>query len=305
MNSPAFAFKVFHRISSIPSRLEDIPWVILAGASATGGVAMRLQRSTWQGRTAGLVLAAMAALIGGACDLTSSLQPSRTPGELSSNRGQPPSDTLQTSPTPYRVSGQVTDEAGRPIVDAVVEVDHGRFWAPMGCSACFVATRTNGHGEYTLEVEPLQNALAHPYVYAFSDGYETTVQWVPAEGPLRVQNLELRRARPIRSGESTSASVGPESSLCTDLEDWWLLDYRCEVVQVESAAGTLVVDVRAADGSGPAQLFSETSGSYTGVVTRPSPTVLSIPAGGGTYRIFVGIPEGAPTTLFEVATSLR
>jgi len=47
---------------------------------------MRLQRSTWQGRTAGLVLAAVTALIAGACDVTSSLQPSGTPVGI----GSPP-----------------------------------------------------------------------------------------------------------------------------------------------------------------------------------------------------------------------
>jgi hypothetical protein len=216
----------------------------------------------------------------------------------------------------------VTDEAGAPIAGALVEVDHGKVaqssttsHCPGGGAFCWVATRTNERGEYAVEVEAgllrntpaigYQYAPGIGYIYSYASGYETNVQWVPAGGPLLVHDLQLRAERPIRPGESTSVSVGPTSMLCTDLEDLWLLGNRCEVIQVESAAGTLIVDARTAGGAPAPLLFWATSGNYAGLITRPGPSTVSIPVRGGTYRLFVGVPEGSPTERFDVVTSLR
>jgi formylmethanofuran dehydrogenase subunit D len=118
-------------------------------------------------------------------------------------------------------------------------------------------------------------------------------------------DLQLRAVHAIRAGESTSVSVSSASSLCTDLEDLYGLGSRCEVIQIESAAGRLVVDVRTSDGSITPRIFWATSGNYAGRITRPGPSIVSIPVGGGSYRIFIGTPEGSPTALFEVVTSLQ
>ena len=240
---------------------------------------------------------------------------SPTPSPAPADPSSPP-----LSSTRYRLSGLVIDEAGSPIAGAVVEVDHGAVQGGSPTSQCvgafcWLSTRTNASGEYSMEVEagPLaaSGAIGHQYapgigyIYSFAPGYETNVQWVPPGGPLLVQNLQLRPERPIRPGESTSVSVGPTSMLCTDLEDWWLLGNRCEVIQVESSAGTLIVDVRAASDAAVPLLFWATSGNYAGRITRPSPSTVSIPVSGGTYRIFVGLPEGTPTERFDVVTSLR
>ena len=73
----------------------------------------------------------------------------------------------------------------------------------------------------------------------------------------------------------------------------------------ESSAGTLVVDVRGAGGSIAPLLAGATSGNYAGQITRPGPSTVSIPVSGGTYRIFIGVPEGTPAQRVDVTTSVR
>lgn len=284
-------------------------------------------RSWWR-RGAVPALAIMAISLMSACDSQPPMSPSPPPGGPGSVAGPSPapSPTDSSSPPPsstrYHLSGRVTDEAGSPIAGAVVEVDHGKATAssttshcPSFGAFCWLSTRTNASGEYSMEVEAgrlaTSGAIGHQYapgigyLYSFAPGYETNVQWVPPGGPLLVQNLQLRPERPIRPGESTSVSVGPTSMLCTDLEDLWRLGDRCEVVQVESSAGTLIVDVRAVGGSIAPLVFWATTGNYAGLITRPGPSTVSIPVRGGTYRILVGIPEGTPTQPFDVVTSLH
>jgi hypothetical protein len=212
-------------------------------------------------------------------------------------------------------------DAGVPIADAVVEVDHGRAPASASTSTCpsiavfcWVATQTNSNGEYTLEFEAADEArsgvrpsLTAGYVYSFADGYETNIQWVPRGSPTPVQDLPLRRIRPIRPGEATSVSVEPTSSLCADLEDTWVLEYRCEVIHVEASREvTVVVEARDAQGGGvtPQALFFATSGSYVPPWTRTGPSTLSATLTPGLSRIFVGVPDGA-SRRFDIVTSVR
>lgn len=280
-------------------------------------------RSSW-GSVAVAALAVLAMSLTWACDSQPPMSPTPLPGGPGSVAGPSPapsptdSSPPQPSPTRYHVSGRVTDEAGSPIAGALVAVNHGRVQGSTTTSTCpdfvqnwcWLSTRTNASGEYAMEVEagPLRSSYGAPgigYTYSFAPGYETNVQWVPAGGPLLTHNLQLRPERPIRPGESTSVSVGPTSMLCTDLEDLWVLGNRCEVIRVESAAGTLVVDVGPTGGAAPPLLFWATSGNYAGLITRTGPSTVSIPVRGGTYLLFVGIPEGAPTQRFDVTTSLQ
>jgi hypothetical protein len=141
------------------------------------------------------------------------------------------------------------------------------------------------------------------FVYSFHEGYEVDVQWVPTESPA-VRDMRLRPTRSIPAGESIVVSVDGTSSLCTDLEDLWVLDSRCEIVVIESGAGMLNVEARPTAG-GHVSVFWYTTGHYAGVTTRPAPGVIAIPARGGTYRVLVAIPEGAPSQQFNVTTTLR
>jgi hypothetical protein len=143
------------------------------------------------------------------------------------------------------------------------------------------------------------------YVYSFRDGYEVDVQWVPTSSSPAVRDLRLRPTRPIPAGESIVVSVDATSSLCTDLEDLWVLENRCEIVVIESGAGMLTVEARAAGGGPAPSLFWYTTGNYAGLITRPAPGAIAIPVQGGTYRVLVGVPEGAPSQQFNVTTTLR
>jgi hypothetical protein len=128
---------------------------------------------------------------------------------------------------------------------------------------------------------------------------------VPSGASPAVQDLRLRPSRSISAGASTVVLVDATSSLCTDLEDLWRMDSRCEIVLIDSGAGMLHVEARPAAGGEPPSIFWYTSGNYAGLITRPSPGAIAVPVRGGTYRVLVGIPEGAPSQRFDVTTTLR
>jgi hypothetical protein len=266
-------------------------------------------------RTHALVLAVLITSLVAACDSRSPVSSSAT--GATPTLSPPPS----SSSTRYLLSGRVLTDAGVPIADAVVEVNHGRASASASTSTCpsiavfcWVATRTNSNGEYTLEFEAADEArpgvlpsLSAGFVYSFADGYETNIQWVPRGSSTPVQDLRLRRIGPIRPGEPTSVSVEPTSSLCSDLEDTFQLDYRCEVVHIDASREvTVVVEARDAQGGGatPEALFFATSGNYIGPWVRTGPSTLAATLTPGVSRIFVGIRDGA-TRRFDIVTSVR
>ena len=224
-----------------------------------------------------------------------------------------------TAPPAARVqlSGRVLDEHGAPVADTVVEVTYLTLTAASStpvshCPAfhplpwCWLATRSNNLGEYSVAFEPLpwpNHGLG--YVSAIRDGYELDVQWVPVGTSPAVRDMSTRSSRKIVPGDSALISVGPASSLCTDREDLWVLDNRCQIVVIESGPGVLTVEARALSGSVVPSMYWYTSGNYGGLITRPAPGIVSIPVKGGTYRILVGLPEGSPAQQFNVTTSLR
>ena len=142
-------------------------------------------------------------------------------------------------------------------------------------------------------------------VYSFGGDYEVNVQRVPTGSSTVVRDLELRPTRRIRAGESIVVSVDARSSLCTDLEDLWVMDSRCEVVVIESQAGTLNVEARPTAGGAPPTIFWYTTGNYNGRITQPTPGTVALPVRGGTYRVLIAVPDGAPSQQFNVTTSLR
>jgi hypothetical protein len=83
------------------------------------------------------------------------------------------------------------------------------------------------------------------------------------------------------------------------------MDSRCEIVVIESGAGMLTVEARPTAGGPVPSIFWYTTGNYAGLITRPSPGTVAIPVRGGTYRILVAVPEGAPPQHFTVTTALR
>jgi hypothetical protein len=212
------------------------------------------------------------------------------------------------------MSGRVLDQNGAPLSGALVEVDYSSAGGvsnppshcPLPADFCWLATRTNDLGEYSVEFQPRPwPGRGLGYVYSFRDGYEVDVQWVPTSSSPAVRDMRLRPTRSIPAGESIVVSVDPTSSLCTDLEDLWVMESRCEMVVIESGAGVLNVEARPAAGGPAPSLFWYTSGNYAGRITRPAPGAVAISVRGGTYRVLVAVPEGAPSQQFNVTTTLR
>ena len=217
------------------------------------------------------------------------------------------------------MSGRVLDQNGVPMPGVLVEVDYapagGASTPPSHCPLagfCWLATKTSDRGEYSVEFEPRNwrgrlgaADWGFGYVYSFDEGYEVDVQWVPTGASPTVRDMRLRATRSIRAGESVGVSVDSTSSLCTDLEDLWVMESRCEIVVIESGAGMLNVEARPAAGGLPPSIFWYTTGNYDGFITRPAPGTVAIPVRGGTYRVLVGVPEGAPPQQFNVTTTLR
>ena len=233
----------------------------------------------------------------------------------------PTSPTLPTPPTPLadgvrlQMSGRVLDQNGTPLSGALVVVNYssagGVSNPPSHCPVrgpyCWLATRTNDLGEYSVEFEPKPwPGRGLGFVDTLLHGYETDVQWVPTGSSPAVRDMRVRPTRSIPAGEATVVSVDATSSLCTDLEDLWgYVDHRCEIVVIESGAGMLTVEARP-EGGGPApSIFWYTTGDYAGLITRPAPGAVAIPVRGGTYRVLVGVPEGAPSHQFNVTTTLQ
>jgi hypothetical protein len=265
-----------------------------------------------------------------ACFLLTSL-----PSACSSSEEALPQPTLTspTQPTPpippaygerVQLSGRVLNENGAPVTGALVEVDYapagGASTPPSHCPLggfCWLATRTNALGEYSVEFDARtwppgrlcdlyqRTGCRLGFVYSFDEGYEVDVQWVPAASSPAVRDLRLRPTRSIPAGASVVVSVDATSSLCTDLEDLWAMESRCEIVVIESGAGMLNVEARPAAGGPAPTIYWYTTGNYAGFITRPAPGAVAIPVRGGTYRVLVAIPEGAPSQKFNVTTTLR
>jgi hypothetical protein len=215
------------------------------------------------------------------------------------------------------MSGRVLDEDGTPIAGAGVMVWYattpGSFSnpparCPLDPRVCLLPTRTNGLGEYEVEFEPQTwpNSGGNVgYVYSFRQGYEQDIQWVPLGPSPVVRDLKVFAHRTILAGASIEVTVEPTSPLCGDLEDFFVPQNRCEIVVIESGAGTLNVEARATpDGPAPT-MYWYTTGNYAGFNMRTGPGAVSLPVRGGTYRILVGLPDGSSSQRFTVTTSLR
>ena len=101
-----------------------------------------------------------------ACVLLASLASACSPSDEASPRPTPTSPTLPTPPTPpafsgrLQMSGRVLDQNGAPVSGALVEVDYpaggGSSNPPSHCPGfgfCWLVTRTNNLGEYSVEFE--------------------------------------------------------------------------------------------------------------------------------------------------------
>ena len=229
-----------------------------------------------------------------------------------------PTPTPKPTPTPtatrYHVSGVVADEAGSPIANARIEIDYA---PPPGQLFAFVQSTANGSGFYEVDFEtngPFTNFFqllnlepTAGVLYAWSEDYQDNIQLLPWGATDIVKNLRLRRVRTITAGEPITVSIEPDSSICSDREDWFLPDRKCHQFEVlADSAGTLTIEARPEDASGiVTTVFSATTGFYRGQKLGPGTVSLFGVLAGKSYRIFVGIPDGTAPQRYTVSTSLQ
>ena len=107
----------------------------------------------------------------------------------------------------------------------------------------------------------------------------------------------------IPSGESFTSLIEPDSSMCTDMEDWFVWTHRCDFVVIAAqSTGTLVVDGREGAGGGPLPyIFFQTSGNYTTTQNRGTGVVSVGVRAGERYAVLVGAAvHTPPSQRFEV-----
>ena len=129
-----------------------------------------------------------------ACVLLALLASACSSSDEASPRPTPTSPTLPTPPIPptssgrLQLSGRVLDQNGTPVSGALVEVDYPAGGAssnpPSQCPGfgfCWLVTRTNNLGEYSVEFEPQPrpgricgaapaSSCGLGFVYSFHDG---------------------------------------------------------------------------------------------------------------------------------------
>jgi hypothetical protein len=177
-------------------------------------------------------------------------------------------------------------------------------------SYCTIST--DATGRYGLSFKALPNSfygspISAGLVHTWREGYQPTVHLLPLGTTDIVQNIRLRRSRVIRAGESFTSVVEPDSSMCTDLEDWFVWTRRCEFIEIAAeTTGTLVVDGREGAGPGPLPyIFFRTTGNYTTTQNVGAGVVTVGVTAGQKYTVLVGAPVDMPGQRYEVTTSIR
>jgi hypothetical protein len=172
--------------------------------------------------------------------------------------------------------------------------------------------QADGAGSYAFEFEPGAwrggwQIRGLGLLYSVHPDYETNVQVVPDGANSVILNMRLRLVRQVVAGEGTVLEVGPDSTRCSDLENWWLADSMCEVVRVVAdRPGCLLVNARPAGAAGEVpRYFPATTGNYGSGVCRSEPGALSISVLGGMYMIFVAMPDGIGPQRLDVSTTLQ
>lgn len=267
-------------------------------------------------RRAAVISALLICVLGWACGSPTS--PSSGP-QSTGVASTPPPPSPPPAPTfvRYNVSGVVTDESGAPLPGVSITVDYppgGSFASPPGRCVqnmlCLISTSSNGRGEYELSFEPGPGIIFMADVaglaYSYSDGFEQNLQVLPRGTTEIRQTLRLRQERRVNAGQSVAVAIERDSTMCTDLEDWWLLTYRCEILNVlVGETATLTVEARGVQGGDSPRVFFATTGRYTTTQgNEPGRATVGVEAG-QRYKVFIGTPVGNAPTRFDVSTSLR
>jgi hypothetical protein len=212
----------------------------------------------------------------------------------------------------------VSDQQGVPLAGALVEVgyraavDSGFSIPAARCTdgECWMALRTDAIGRYEATWDPDPG----PVFYAVNlaglvsvsvGGFAPNIQLLPSGAVEIVQNLRMRPTRRIGVGESIAVTVESDSSLCTDLFDTFVMQKRCEFIDVVAPAdGTLLVEIRADTGSVVPSVFLK-DGTSSAPIEYPNPSMALIPIRGGVHTVMAGVPVGLGPQRLTVSTSMK
>ena len=258
-----------------------------------------------------------------ACILLASLASACSPSDEASPQPNPTSPTLPTPPAPpassgrLQMSGRVLDQNGTPLPGASSrsttrppeESAIRRLTVLWRASAGLRQERTTWASIQSSSThEPGRNVDGH--VNWVSSTLFTTASKSTSSGcrmaPLRRFGTcgSVPRAAFLLASRSSSRST-PRARSAQTSRIYGSWTSRCELVVIESGAGILNIEARPAAGGPAPSIFWYTTGNYAGFITRPAPGAVAIPVRGGTYRVLVAVPEGAPSQQFNVTTTLR
>jgi hypothetical protein len=238
-----------------------------------------------------------------------------TPSPSPSPAPSPSPPTAPAAATSFRVTGVVADEMGTPLSGLPLHFEFaaGDFASvpELPCNS-YCTISTDAAGRYELGFKALPNSfygsrLAAGLVHTWRQGYQSTVLLLPLGTTEIVQNIRLRRSRVVRPGESVSILIDSDSSLCTDLEDWFVMDRRCEQVEiVTDTAGYLTVDARESVAGRPVPLvFFRTTGNYTTFQNRGSGVVSVGVSARERYIVMIGVPLDLAPQRYELTTTIQ
>jgi hypothetical protein len=214
----------------------------------------------------------------------------------------------------FRLTGVVTDETGTGVSGLPLHFEFaaGDFASvpELPCNS-YCTISTDATGGYDLSFKAIPRSIAGSptvagLVHTWRPGYQTNVQLLPLRADIAL-HIRLRPSRVVPSGQSFTSLIEPDSSLCADLEDWFIWTHRCDqVVIAAETTGTLVVDGREGTGGGPLpRIFFQTSGNYTTVQTIGTGVVSVGVRAGEKYTVLVGAAvQMPPAQRYEIHTHI-
>ena len=229
--------------------------------------------------------------------------------------GWTPHSTPVAGPTTYELSGVITDDAGRAVPGAMLNVHFVPAEAPSAtwCN-CESNTTTDATGHYRIVFTAVADGMsANGYrqtalVRVAAGGavnYEPDNQWFEPTTADSAQTLDfhLHVLQQIASGDSILVTVDPTDSFCSnDIQDMWSLppSYVCRTILVMPAAnGVLSVWADSIDGRAPPQL--EMEDGIRELIGYPGSMQVT---GGQAVAVNVEILRGSTQSTFLVHTTL-
>ena len=136
---------------------------------------------------------------------------------------------------PFRISGAVTDDEGRPVVGAKVTIAPWKF----GELLPQLILTSDAAGTYRADFQAMRDAVGGVgNSFAEQAGHETHRRYLGPRVPQEItQNFHLYRVRHIAPGDSVALTVRPDDPSCGFDAEW-----VCRTVRITATrAGTLTI----------------------------------------------------------------